>query len=197
MNTTKIKEKFTTASLVLIPICVGINLIGNFIASTLKLPVYLDLIGTTIAGAIGGGFVAIAVAAISSIFQGLFINPIYFPFMVVSIINAAIIGYAAKKGCFSDMKKAIVPWVLVVIASTITSSFVSIFVFGGITGATGSSVVTASLMAATDNVIKAVVSSTILIELLDKAIAIFVSVIVLKKVPSIVFTQNSMVEEDF
>ena len=193
----KIKAHFTTSSLVLIPIAVGINLLGNFIASTLKLPFYLDLIGTTIAGAIGGGLIAVAVAVLSSVFQGLFINPIYFPFMIVSVANALIIGYCAKKGFFGSVKKAVIPWALIVVVSTIVASFVSIAVFGGVTGATGSSVLTATFMAATENIWKSVVSSTIIVESADKAIAVLVSVVVLRKIPAGMLNQNMQNEEDF
>ena len=192
-----LKDQFTTSSLVLIPIAVGINLLGNFIASTLKLPFYLDLIGTTIAGAIGGGIVAVAVAVLSSVFQGLFINPIYFPFMVVSVANALIIGLCARKGFFDSFAKAVIPWALIVVTSTIVASTVSILVFGGVTGATGSSVLTATFMAATENVIKSVVSSSFIVESIDKAIAVFVSVIVLKKIPAGMLNQKSRTEKDF
>ena len=191
-----IKAQFTTSALVLIPIAVGINLLGNFIASTLKLPIYLDLVGTTIAGAIGGGVIAVIAAILSSTFQGLFINPIYFPFMIVSIVNAVIIGFSAKKEFFGSYRKAVIPWVVIVIASTITASFVSIAVFGGITGAT---VLTAAFIGATQNIVKAVVSSAIIIETADKAIAVFAAVVVLKKIPARMLNQNmrKINEEDF
>ena len=39
-----LKAQFSTKSLVLIPIAVGINLIGGTLASTLKLPLFLDMI---------------------------------------------------------------------------------------------------------------------------------------------------------
>lgn len=194
-----IKAQFTTSALVLIPIAVGINLLGNFIASTLKLPIYLDLVGTTIAGAIGGGVIAVIAAILSSTFQGLFINPIYFPFMIVSVVNAVIIGFSAKKEFFGSFRKAVIPWVVIVITSTITASFVSIAVFGGITGATGSSVLTAAFIGATQNIVKAVVSSAIIIETADKAIAVFAAVVVLKKIPARMLNQNmrKINEEDF
>ena len=194
-----IKAQFTTSSLVLIPIAVGINLLGNLIASTLKLPIYLDLVGTAIAGAIGGGVIAVIVAVLSSTFQGLFINPIYFPFMIVSVINALIIGFCAKRAFFGSFRKAVIPWLVIVAASVISASFVSIAVFGGITGATGSSVLTAAFIGATQNIVKSVVSSAIIIETADKAIAVFAAVAVLKKIPARMLSQNvhKTDEEDF
>lgn len=43
-----LKAQFSTKSLVLIPIAVGINLIGGTLCSTLKLPLFLDMIGTIV-----------------------------------------------------------------------------------------------------------------------------------------------------
>ena len=40
------KTKLSTASLVLIPACIGINYLGKLFASVLKLPLWLDSIGT-------------------------------------------------------------------------------------------------------------------------------------------------------
>lgn len=48
------KTKLSTASLVLIPACIGINYLGKLFASVLKLPLWLDSIGTCIGGALGG-----------------------------------------------------------------------------------------------------------------------------------------------
>ena len=46
------KTKLSTASLVLIPACIGINYLGKLFASVLKLPLWLDSIGTCIGGAL-------------------------------------------------------------------------------------------------------------------------------------------------
>ena len=40
-----LKAQFSTKSLVLIPIAVGINLIGGALCSSLKFPLILDIIG--------------------------------------------------------------------------------------------------------------------------------------------------------
>ena len=48
------KTKLNTASLVLIPACIGINYLGKLFASVLKLPLWLDSNGTCIGSALGG-----------------------------------------------------------------------------------------------------------------------------------------------
>lgn len=42
------KTKFDAAVIVLIPACIGINYLGKLFASVLKLPLWLDSIGTCI-----------------------------------------------------------------------------------------------------------------------------------------------------
>ncbi len=48
------KTKLTTATIVLIPACIGINYLGKLFASLLKLPLWLDCIGTCIGACLGG-----------------------------------------------------------------------------------------------------------------------------------------------
>ena len=86
-----LKAQFSTKSLVLIPIAVGINLIGGTLASTLKLPLFLDMIGTILSAALAGPWVAALVGFLTNIFLALVSNPIYVPYSLVSIAAGLII----------------------------------------------------------------------------------------------------------
>ena len=46
--------KFNTAALVLIPAAVGINYLGKLFAGALKLPLWLDSIGTMLSACLAG-----------------------------------------------------------------------------------------------------------------------------------------------
>ena len=48
------KTQLNAAVIVLIPACIGINYLGKLFASFLKLPLWLDSIGTCIGAALGG-----------------------------------------------------------------------------------------------------------------------------------------------
>ena len=48
------KTNFTTPVIVLIPACIGINYLGKLFAAVLKLPLWLDCIGTCIGAILGG-----------------------------------------------------------------------------------------------------------------------------------------------
>ena len=64
------KTKLSTASLVLIPACIGINYLGKLFASVLKLPLWLDSIGTCIGGALGGPIIGAICGAANNLIYG-------------------------------------------------------------------------------------------------------------------------------
>ena len=66
------KTKFNAATIVLIPACIGINYLGKMFASLLKLPLWLDSIGTCIGGCLGGP----VIGAICGIGGGVIIKPV-------------------------------------------------------------------------------------------------------------------------
>lgn len=179
----KFKKHFTTTTLVLIPICAGINLIGGWLATTLKLFVFLDMIGTIVAAAIGGPWVAAVVGLLTNIFMAIVANPVYLPYALVSIGVGLLTGYMVQKGFFKSFGGYVITWLANTLLSVIISSAITILVFGGSTGATGGSALTAYLLATGQKIITSVVATSFLETLLDRAIAYFAAFIVLSRIP--------------
>ena len=65
------KTKLTTATIVLIPACIGINYLGKLFASLLKLPLWLDCIGTCIGACLGGPVIGAICGAANNLIYGL------------------------------------------------------------------------------------------------------------------------------
>lgn len=175
--------QFSTKSLVLIPIAVGINLVGGTIASTLKLPLFLDMIGTIVTAALAGPWVAAAVGFLTNLFLAIVTNPVYLPYSVVSILCGLVAGYMIKAGLFKKWWGVALTWIVVVLVSVASASTITVLVFGGATGATGTSIITATLIAASKNLVKSVVASSFIENLVDRAIAFIIAYILLKKMP--------------
>jgi len=188
----RIKKHFTTTALVLIPICVGINLVVGWIVVTLKLPIYLDSIGTVLAGAMAGPWVAATVGLLTNVFLALIVNPIYLPYAVVSIALGLIVGFSAMKGWFRPWIPIIITWLCVALATITTATLISIFFFGGVPGATGSDFFTAALLAVGKDLLTAVLGPTIVIELIDKGIAILVAYLIVINLPKRFISQVTM-----
>ena len=64
------KTKFDAATIVLIPACIGINYLGKMFASLLKLPLWLDSIGTCIGGCLGGPIIGGICGAANNLIYG-------------------------------------------------------------------------------------------------------------------------------
>jgi energy-coupling factor transport system substrate-specific component len=185
-------DQFSTKSLVLIPISVGINLVGGTIASSLKLPVFLDMIGTIVAAALGGPWVAALVGLLANIFLALVTTPQYLPYALVSIGCGLVAGFMIRAGLFKKWWGIGITWLAVTLISVIIASTVTVVFFGGATGITGTSVLTATLIAATQDIVRSVVASSFIENLIDRAIAFAVAIIILKRIPKRFLSQYSI-----
>ena len=152
----ELKMQFSTKSLVLIPIAVGINLIGGTLCSALKLPLFLDMIGTIVIACLSGPWVAALCGLLTNLFLALVANPVYLPYALVSVLCGLVTGYMVKAGLFKKIWGVILTWLVCTLVNVISASCITIFVFGGATGVTGTSVLTATLLAATKNIITSV-----------------------------------------
>lgn len=178
-----IKSQFSTKSLVLIPIAVGINLIGGTLCSALKLPLFLDMIGTIVIACLSGPWVAALCGLLTNIFLALVANPVYLPYAAVSVLCGLVTGYMVRAGLFKKIWGVILTWLACTLTNVISASTITILVFGGATGVTGSSVLTATLIAATKDIVTSVLSSSMIENLVDKGIAFAIAYVLVKKIP--------------
>lgn len=93
-------------TLFLIPIGVAVNFVGGQIAILLKLPLYLDAIGTIVVGALCGGIPGAIVGAISNILNSIS-SPITLWYGVLNIMFGLAAGYLSKKGVFLSFGKTL------------------------------------------------------------------------------------------
>lgn len=187
-----LKAQFSTKSLVLIPIAVGINLIGGALCASLKLPLFMDMIGTILAACLAGPWVAALVGLLTNLFLALISNPVYLPYSLVSIGCGLVTGYMVRAGLFRKVWGIIATWLACTFVSVILSSTITILVFGGATGVTGSSVITATLIAATQEIAKSVFASSFIENLIDRGIAFLIAYILIKKIPRRFMSQYSV-----
>lgn len=126
--------KLTTASLVLIPAAVGINYLGKLIASTLKLPLWLDSIGTMLSSMLAGPIVGALCGMINNIIYGLTLDPMSFWYAISSIAIGVTVGILAYKGWTSKFWKVIVAGIIVALVSAVVSTPINLGLYAGQTG---------------------------------------------------------------
>ena len=126
--------KFNTATLVLIPAAIGINYLGKLFASLLKLPLWLDAIGTCLAAVLGGPIIGAVCGAVNNIIYGLTLDPISTVYALTNIGIGIVVGILAYKGFMMNLKGAILTGIIVGIVAVIISTPLNIYYWGGTTG---------------------------------------------------------------
>lgn len=190
-----LKDQFSTKSIVLIPIAVGINLVGGTLCSILKLPLFLDTIGTLMIAILAGPWAAALTGLLTNVFLALVANPVYLPYSVVSILVGLTAGYMAKTGMFRKVSGVILTWIAITLVNAASAACITTFVFGGATGATGTSVLTTALVVAFQNILVSVFSSALLENLVDKGISVLIAYAIYKKIPRRFLSQYATDEE--
>jgi len=126
--------KLSTSALVLIPAAVGINYIGKLFASTLKLPLWLDSIGTILASILAGPIVGALCGGINNVIYGLTADPISFIYGLTSIGIGLTVGIMAYKGWINNIVKAVIVGLVAACVAAVISTPINIHFWGGTTG---------------------------------------------------------------
>lgn len=153
---TKIKKDFTLIAVLLIPVAIAINIVGFQLCQILRLPIFLDSIGTILVGALAGPWVGAIAGFLTNMINGIF-NPVYFAYAPTSIFVGIFAGILSSKGMLKSFWKILVSGIVLTLVSTISSGTITAVVFGGATGGTGS-ILTGALLAAGNNIITSVFS---------------------------------------
>ena len=169
-------KKMDKLTIFLIPIGIAINFVGGQLAVLLKLPVFLDAIGTIVVGALCGGLPGAIVGLGSNLINAISL-PTLLPYAIINITFGFMAGYLSKKGMFTIVNGLIYAVVACSMAVPIT-----VLLYGGFVG-TGASVIVTTLMAAGWGVVPATIASELSAELMDKIITLIMCFFILKSMP--------------
>jgi energy-coupling factor transport system substrate-specific component len=162
-----IKKDFNTMTWVLIPVAIAINVVVGQIVVLLRLPVYLDSIGTVLVAVLAGPWAGALTGTLSNVIWGLAIDPNAFPWFPVALFIGFVAGWCAVGGLFKNWWKVAITGFLVALTAAVVSTPIAVYLYGGIT-ASGSSFITAYLLETGRGVFNAVFSTNFLVEPVDK-----------------------------
>jgi len=174
---------FTTATLVLIPAAIGINYIGKLFAGVLKLPLWLDSIGTALASMLSGPVVGAISGAINNIIYGLTMDPISFVYALTSIAIGITVGIMAYNGKINTLWKSIIAGVVVAIVAAIVSTPLNVIFWGGQTGNVWGDALYAYLIAHAVPVWIASFLDEIVVDFPDKIATMIIAFLIFKGLP--------------
>ena len=176
--------KWNAATIVLIPVCIGINFLGKMFASALKLPLWLDAIGTCIGAVLGGPIIGGLCGAINNLVYGLIIGDnitIIYLFTSLGIGIAA--GIMARLGFMKKFSGALLTSVVAGLVAVVISTPVNILVWGGTTGNVWGDAVFAATQAANLPVVLGSFLDEVVVDVPDKIITVLIVFAILKGVP--------------
>lgn len=162
-----IKKDFNTMTWVLIPVAIAINIVIGQIVLVLRLPVYLDSIGTVLVAAIAGPWAGALTGTLANIIWGLLIDPNALPWFPVAMMIGFVAGWCAIAKLYQSWWRVMITGFLVAITAALASTPIAVYLYGGIT-ASGSSFITAYLLQTGRDLIPAVLSTSFLVEPFDK-----------------------------
>jgi energy-coupling factor transport system substrate-specific component len=173
-----IKKDFNTMTWVLIPVAIAINIVVGQIVLLLKLPIYLDTIGTVIVGAVCGPWAGLLSGALSNVIWGLLIDPNALPWWPVAAVIGFLAGWAGIWGLFKSWWKSILAGWIIAVGSALSAAPIAVWIYGGITAA-GSSFITAWLLESGKSMWTSVFSTNFITEPIDKGLtALFAYLII-------------------
>ena len=172
-----------TYVIALVPVASVLNVIGGTVAGALKLPIFLDMIGTAVVAMTIGPWWGALVGVITNVTMGFLTGPVSIPFAACNVVGALIWGYGTKWGWANDKLKFFGLSVASAVGVSLMAAPIVIFVFGGATGH-ASDVLTAGLLAAGGDMWTAVFSSNIIVSSADKILSSFLALAIIGALPT-------------
>jgi energy-coupling factor transport system substrate-specific component len=183
-------------ALAVIPLGIAMNIALGTIIHTLKLPIFLDAVGTITVTLLLGMRSGIAVGVLSFLIGGLLTDPVLPWFCGTQVVIAVYAHIVARYAGFKSIFRTILSGIGLGVVAAIASAPVIVMLFGGITGS-GSSLVVAFLLKSGQGIIKSVLLSGLASEPLDKTLQCLLSMWILRGLPKSIlqnFTNGSLIQ---
>ncbi len=180
-----------TLVLALIPVGIAMNIALGGVVNALKLPIYLDAIGTIVITLLVGWRAGVIVGVISFLLASVLISPVYVYFVGTQCAIAIYVSLVANYlRAFSRLWKVVVAGIGLGILAGVVSAPVIVIVFGGASGS-GRDLVTALLVGSGQQMIKAVLLSGMASEPVDKTLQLLLAYTLLRSSPKRVLRRFS------
>ena len=178
------KTTLNTATIVLIPACIGINYLGKLFASLLKLPLWLDSIGTCIGACLGGPIIGAICGAANNLIYGLTTGDnITLIYALTSLGIGFVVGILARLGFMSSFPKSLITACGGGIAAVVISTPLNILFWGGTTGNVWGDALFAATQAAGLPVVLGSFLDEVVVDVPDKLLTLIVVYLILKGLP--------------
>jgi energy-coupling factor transport system substrate-specific component len=179
---TQLKKDFSTLTIALIAIAIVLNIALGQVVSLLKLPIFLDSIGTVLVALLAGPWAGALTGLLTNLIWGLISDPSAAAFAPVALVIGLVAGLCAKYGLFRKWWQAILSGVIITVALSIIAIPIRVYMFGGVTGS-GADFIVAYLLATGKDLFSAVLITVITDNLIDKVVTALLAWAIVKGLP--------------
>lgn len=175
--------KLSSLDIAVIGMLVALNVAVGGLVHVVKLPVFLDAIGTIMAVMILGWRAGILVGILSFVIAAALINPVYIWFIGTQAILALTVYFMASRfAIFRSLIRTIPAGIALGVVTGIVSAPVIVYVFGGVAGS-GRDLITAAILSTGEQIGKAVLLSGAASEPVDKVLQMVLALLILRALP--------------
>lgn len=175
--------RLSTAALVLIPVGVGINFVGGFLATTLKLPLWLDSIGTILSAMLAGPIIGAIVGFLNNVIATLTFNPAAWPYTLTQVGIGIVAGVLAKTGFIKNAGRAIIAGLVIGFTAVLISTPLNIIFWEGLTWNTWGDALFAAMRAAGFPVWLSSLADEVVVDLPDKIAVTVIAYLIFISLP--------------
>lgn len=176
------RRQLASQTLALIVISIAINMIGGQLISLLKLPIFLDSIGTLISAVLLGPFIGMLTGLLTNLLWGLLTDPIAAAFAPVAMVIGLVAGWLARLGWFRTLPTVLASGVVITLAVTVVAVPIRTALFGGVTGS-GADLFVAWMHSMGQDLMASVAITVLGANLVDKILTAIVVWILLRQLP--------------
>ncbi|MFM8321512.1 MAG: ECF transporter S component [Chloroflexota bacterium] len=181
-RTEQLKQNFSTLTLALMAVAIVLNIVLGQLVSLLKLPIFLDSIGTVLVALLAGPWAGGLTGLLTNLVWGLISDPVAAAFAPVAMIIGIVAGLCARAGLFKQWWQAILSGVLITLALSVIAIPIRVYMFGGLTGS-GADFITAYLLATGRDLFSAVIFTVITDNLIDKVVTALLAWAIVQGLP--------------
>ena len=160
---------FSTRMLVLMAIGIALNMTLGQLATMLKLPIFLDSLGTMLVAVLCGPWIGGLTGLVTNLLWGLIQGPTAAFFAPVAAVIGIAAGLLARAGLFRTPWGAAIAGAIIAVALAVVAVPIRIYLFGGVTGS-GADFLTAYLTKVGQDLFSSVVVTVVTSNLADKIV---------------------------
>ena len=173
---------FSTRMLVLMAIGIALNMALGQLVAMLKLPVYLDSLGTMLVAVLCGPWIGGLTGLVTNLLWGLIQGPTAAFFAPVAAVIGIAAGLLARAGLFRTLWGAAIAGAIIAAALAVVAVPIRIYLFGGVTGS-GADFLTAYLTKVGQDLFSSVVVTVVTSNLADKIVTALLVWIIVRGLP--------------